>query len=75
MVAGDEMQKILSKNGFRPVRVGRIGNAYQLDHVIRQLPLPEFMKRVGRRAANAVGASDLVLRVRVENMLAYSLRV
>jgi SAM-dependent methyltransferase len=69
------MQKILSKNGFTPVRVARIGNAYQLDHVVRQLPLPEFMKRVIRRAAKVVGASDFVLRARVENMLVYSVRL
>jgi SAM-dependent methyltransferase len=69
------MQKILSKNGFTPVRVTRIGNAYQLDHVVRQLPLPEFIKGTVRRAAKALGASDLVLRARVENMLIYSLRL
>ena len=68
------MRKILSKNGFTPVRVARIGNAYQLDHVVRQLPLPELMKRIFRQAAKAIGASDFVLRARVENMLVYSLR-
>jgi hypothetical protein len=43
--------------------------------VVRQLPLPEFMKRVIRRAAKVVGASDFVLRARVENMLVYSVRL
>jgi hypothetical protein len=32
------------------------------------------MKRIFRQAAKAIGASDFVLRARVENMLVYSLR-
>ena len=68
------MRKILSKNSFTPVRTARIGNAYQLDHVAGQLPLPELMKRIFWQAATAIGASDLVSRARVKNTLVYSLR-
>jgi SAM-dependent methyltransferase len=70
----DTMRKILSKNGFTTVRIDPVSSSYQLDHVIRQLPLPDLIKSTSRRALEIIGLSNLTLRVAVENMRILSLK-
>jgi hypothetical protein len=68
------MRKILLQNGFTTVRIDAVSSSYQLDHVIRQLPLPDLIKNTSRRALAVAGLSNLTLRLPVENMRVYSLK-
>jgi|ERR1700733_14212451 SAM-dependent methyltransferase len=70
----DTMRRILTKNGFTPIKIDRIATTYQLDHVVRQLPLPDFVKSASRRTLGILGLANLKLRVPVENMRILSVK-
>jgi hypothetical protein len=69
------MRRILQKNGFSVVKVVNISNTYQLDHVIRMLPLPSGFKNALRNFMKILGASDIKLRAPVENMLCVARKI
>jgi len=63
------MRLILEKHGFDVLRIHNTYNRYQLDHVIRMLPLPNRMKSFCRRMLKKIKLSDLTFRAAVENMV------
>lgn len=63
------MCKILEKNGFSIYYIRNIANRYQLDHVIRMLPLPSFIKGFLRRLLRWLRLANISLKMRVENMV------
>lgn len=63
------MRKILEKNGFLVDCVKNIANRYQLDHVVRMLPCPSFIKGVLRRLLRRMGLANVSLKMSVENMV------
>jgi 2-polyprenyl-3-methyl-5-hydroxy-6-metoxy-1,4-benzoquinol methylase len=64
----ETMGKILKKNGFRVLAIRKTANRYQLDHVLRMLPLPAGLRHTARRLCKTLRLSDVNLRAAVENM-------
>ncbi len=63
------MRKILEKNGFEVCCIKNIANRYQLDHVMRMLPLPIFFKKLLRTFLKLTKLSNVSLKLSVENMI------
>lgn len=63
------MRLIFEKNGLKPEKMRNVTNRYQLDHVIRMLPLPGGLKEGTRQIFRRLHLSDLVIKAAVENML------
>lgn len=63
------MPKILEKNGLRVHEIRDSANRYQLDHVVRMLPLPAWLKQPTHTLLKALRLSELSVRVSVENMV------
>ncbi|MDP2653239.1 MAG: class I SAM-dependent methyltransferase [Candidatus Omnitrophota bacterium] len=62
------MRKILEKNGFRVRSIRNVRSRYQLDHVLRMLPLPRPLKEGTRALVKRLGLSGKVIKASVENM-------
>jgi 2-polyprenyl-3-methyl-5-hydroxy-6-metoxy-1,4-benzoquinol methylase len=70
----DTMRKILEKNGFRLHVVRNTANSYQLDHVLRMLPLPDAIKQSLRHLTQKLNLSDVSIKAKVENMACVAIR-
>jgi len=62
------MRRILEKNGFRVVSIKNMANSYQLDHVVRMLPLPATLKAPLRNILQQLHLAEHNIRACVENM-------
>lgn len=63
------MRRVLEKNGFELLYVKNVASRYQIDHVVRMLPLPALGKRVLRNLLRWLGLSNKDIKVPVENMV------
>lgn len=66
---------ILARNGFDPLILRRTWNAYQIEHILLQLPLPGAIKSFAEKTARMMMLANLNIRVPVENMLVVSRKV
>lgn len=65
----DTMKKILEKNSFKVISIKNINSRYQLDHVIRMLPLPSWGKNPLRALLRCLHLSRVTIKAKVENMV------
>ena len=69
------MKKILEKNGFRVHSIRNTANSYQLDHVLRMLPIPNGPKQKIRDLCRILKLADLNIKAKVENMACVAIRI
>jgi len=63
------MRLILEKNDFEVLYIRNIANRYQVDHIIRMLPLPNIIRIIFRVSMERLRLSDKNIRLFVENMV------
>jgi len=69
------MKKILEKNGFRVLSIRNTANSYQLDHILRMLPLANGPKQNMRHLCRILKLSDWTIKAKVENMACVAIKI
>jgi 2-polyprenyl-3-methyl-5-hydroxy-6-metoxy-1,4-benzoquinol methylase len=62
------MRLILEKNHFDVLSIKDISSRYQIDHILRMLPLPSLVKKLLRNFCHRIKIDDYSIRICVENM-------
>lgn len=68
------LRMLLAENGFEPVDIKSIKNAYPLRYWLRLTPLPTVLKTWTTDALDRIGISGLQLPLRVGNILAVGIK-
>lgn len=69
------MHKILVKNKFNPVFIKNIPNHYQMDHILRMLPLPMVCKEPLRQLLQWLHLNQINISAHIENMACAAYKV
>ena len=63
------MRLILEQHDFTVVAIDNLPTRYYFDHIVRMLPLPDFLRRAGRTLLKSTGLGRASIKVSVENMV------